>query len=93
MFQEDKMIEGYLATILTGFALILGFTVGWLCSERFAAYMMHESHEYDELFQKNPHPELFTEDGELDRGEYINIQFDPGYDPEQFDPDDIIDMT
>ena len=87
------MIEGYLATILTGFALLLGFTIGWLSSERFSDYMSYESHEYDELCAKNPHPELFDSEGMLDRGEYINIQFDPGYDPELFDPDDIIDMT
>jgi len=87
------MIQGYLAVILTAFALLLGFTIGWLSSERFSAYLEFESHEYDELFEKNPHPELFDSDGHLVRGEYINVVFDPGYDPEDFDPGDITEIS
>lgn len=83
------MIQGSLVVIITAITLLLGFTVGWLSSERFSAYLAFESHEYDELFEKNPHPELFDSDGQLNRGEYINLVFDPGYDPDKFDPDDI----
>ena len=75
--------------ILSALALILGFTVGWLSSERFQAYMAFERHDFEELFAKNPHPELFDEDGNIDRGEYMNVIFEPGYDPDNFDPEDI----
>ena len=51
--------------------------------------MTHIEHDFEELFEKNPHPELFNEDGELDRGDYMMITFEPGYDPETFDPEDI----
>ena len=70
-------------------ALILGFTVGWLSSEKFNAYINFKRHDFEELFQKNPHPELYDDNGDLDRGEYMNITFEPGYDPDEFDPEDI----
>ena len=79
------MITAILATM----ALILGFTVGWLSSEKFNAYINFKRHDFEELFQKNPHPELYDDNGDLDRGEYMNIMFEPGYDPEEFDPEDI----
>ena len=43
-------------------------------------------HDFEELFKKNPHPELFDEDGNLDRGDYTAINFEPGFDPEKWDP-------
>jgi len=52
--------------------------------------MSVEKHEFDELFEKNPHPELFDNDGSLNRGEYMAINFDLGYDPDEFDPEDIM---
>ena len=70
-------------------ALVLGFTVGWLASEKFNAYLAFERHDFEELFQKNPHPELFDEEGNLNRGDYMNITFEPGYNPDEFDPEDI----
>ena len=79
------MITAILATM----ALILGFTVGWLSSEKFNAYINFKRHDFEELFQKNPHPELYDDNGDLDRGEYMNITFEPGYDPDEFDPEDI----
>ncbi len=48
--------------------------------------MQHTEHDHEELFQKNPHPELFDEDGNLDRGDYTTITFDPGFDPDNWDP-------
>ena len=76
--------------VVTILSLILGFTVGWLSSERYTAFMEREIHEYDELFEENPHPEIFKSNGEVYRGEYINVKFDLGYDPDEFEPDDII---
>ena len=78
-----------LIAIFVLMGMILGFTVGWLSSERFQAYMAFERHDFEELFEKNPHPELFDDDGKLNRGEYMNVTFEPGYDPDDFDPEDI----
>ena len=39
-------------------------------------------HEFEDLFQNNPHPELFDAEGNLDRGEYMVINFPPDFDPE-----------
>ena len=67
--------------------LVIGGVVGWLGAERYISMMvqnsiMHEPHEFEELFQKNPHPELFDENGELNRGDdYIVINFPLGFDP------------
>lgn len=78
--------------LFTEVALILGVVVGWLSAERFHDFMEKTRHHYEELFEKNPHPELYDEDGELDRGDYMVINFDPGYDPEQFDPEDLQEL-
>ena len=40
-----------------------------------------------ELFRENPHPELFDADGEINRGDYITMMFDPGFDPDEWDPE------
>ena len=69
--------------------LILGVVVGWLCAERFRAYMEHNRHTFEELFEQNPHPEIFDDNGQIDRGDYMSINFEPGYDPDEFDPEDI----
>ena len=71
--------------------LIVGVVVGWIASERFYNYMMKNAHEFEELFDENPHPEIFDKDGKVYRGEYLAINFEPGYDPEQFDPEDLHD--
>jgi hypothetical protein len=78
--------------LFTEVALILGVIVGWLSAERFHDFMEKTRHHYEELFEKNPHPELYDEDGELDRGDYMVINFDPGYDPDQFDPEDLQEL-
>ena len=78
-----------IAVVFIFLSLVLGFVAGWLTSERYIAFMTHIEHDFEELFEKNPHPELFDEDGELDRGDYMMITFEPGYDPEDFSPEDI----
>ncbi len=67
----------------------LGFIMGWLGNEKYTALLVRETHEFDQLFEENPHPELYDSDGNLDRGEYMFISFEPGYDPEDWDPEDI----
>ena len=70
--------------------LVLGFVAGWMGAERYIAFMQHIEHEHEQLFKQNPHPELFDADGEIDRGDYITMMFDPGFDPEEWDPENDI---
>jgi len=66
--------------------LLVGLTIGWMVSERFSALNPPEFHEYEELFQKNPHPEIFDTEGNIDRGDYYTLFIDPEY-FEQFNSD------
>lgn len=79
-----------LTALLSVLFLSVGFILGWLGNERYVALFNLEEHDYDELFEKNPHPELFDEDGKLFKGEYINLKFDLGYNPDEFNPEDIV---
>ena len=67
--------------------LIIGVITGWLAAERYIAFMEHNEHEFEELFKENPHPEIYNNKGELNRGDYITMVFDPGFDPDDWDPD------
>ena len=69
--------------------LLVGLVIGWLGAERYFAMMTHEDHGFEELFAQNPHPEIFKKDGTIDRSEYTCLTFDLGYDPEEFNPEDI----
>ena len=70
-------------------ALLIGGVIGWIVQAMFTAYLNYERHDYEELFEKNPHPELFDEDGEVYRGEYMNVNFELGYDPDDFEAGDV----
>lgn len=80
----------YQAFIIAQISLIVGIVTGWLASERFHDFMMKSRHRYEELFKENPHPELYT-DGKINRGDYLVINFEPGYDPEEYDPEDLLE--
>ena len=69
--------------------LLVGLVLGWIGQAMFTAHLNYTRHDYEDLFEKNPHPELFDEDGDVYRGEYMNVSFEPGYDPEDFDPEDV----
>ena len=69
--------------------LLVGLVIGWIGQAMFTAHLNYTRHDYEELFEKNPHPELFDEEGDVYRGEYMNVSFEPGYDPEDFDPEDV----
>ena len=74
-----------IATAATLFVVlfgVVGSVVGWLACERYTAYHFQEPHEFEDLFENNPHPELFDVNGELDRGEYFVINFPDNFDPE-----------
>ena len=69
----------------------LGFISG-LVRERevHSSDSQKESHEFDQLFEENPHPEIFDKDGKVNKGEYMFVKFDLGYDADEFDPEDIV---
>lgn len=69
--------------------LIVGGVVGWLASERYTEWLNKKTHDFEDLFEENPHPEIYDKDGKINRGEYMCVNFDFGYDPEDFDPEDI----
>ena len=83
----DQVIYTILFSVLF---LSVGVIGGWFAAERYIAYMTYERHDFEELFEENPHPEIFDKDGKLNRGDYLTINFEPGYDPENFSPEDII---
>ena len=69
----------------------LGFIVGWIGNEKYTALLQKESHEFDQLFEENPHPEIFDKNGNVNKGEYMFVKFDLGYDADDFDPEDIVE--
>lgn len=71
--------------------LMLGLVVGWVAARRFDEYLDKESHHFDELFERNPHPELYNEKGKLHKGEYLTLNFDPGFDPDEMDDEELFE--
>ena len=63
--------------------LAIGLIIGWQGAERYIAFLQFREHDYEELFEKNPHPELFDKDGKLNRGDYISLGFDPDFNPDE----------
>ena len=73
--------------IVSLLCIAVGFVAGWLGAERYIAFMQHTEHDFEELFRENPHPEIFKKDGKIERGDYLAINFDPNFDPEEWDPE------
>ena len=73
--------------VISFLAFTIGVTLGWVSAERYIAFMQHIEHDHEELFEKNPHPELFDDKGNLNRGDYMTISFDPGFNPDEWDPE------
>ena len=78
--------------VLSSLCLIVGVLSGWFASEKYNAFMQKTEHEFDELFEENPHPEIYNEKGEINKGEYITMVFEPGFDPELWDPETDIEI-
>lgn len=72
--------------------LITGAISGWLACERYQAIITMNEHEFDNLFETNPHPEIYNSDGKINRGEYMSISFDLGYNPDEFSGDDVNEL-
>ena len=79
----------YIFILFSILFLFVGLLGGWFFSDKYREFMEHERHALEDLFEQNPHPELYDEDGEIDRGDYYVINFEPGYDVDLFSPDDI----
>ena len=69
--------------LLSFLFLAVGILGGWIGAERYLAYLQYEEHEFEELFERSPHPELFDSEGNLFRGEYMVLNFPPDFDPEE----------
>lgn len=82
-------METFILMSIFTMTLVLGGTVGWIAASSFIAYMNYERHDFEDLFEKNPHPEIYDENGDIFRGTYMNVNFEPGYDPDEFDPEDV----
>lgn len=66
--------------------LVVGVLAGWFFAEKYIAFVhlqMEEPHEFQELFEENPHPELFDTEGNLYKGEYWTINIPHDFDPEK----------
>ena len=62
--------------------LLNGIMLGWIGAERYIAFIAKTRHEYEELFEENPHPELYDKNGKIIRNDYMTITFEAGYTPE-----------
>lgn len=69
--------------------LLTGIIIGWLGAERYISIISYTPHEFENIIRENPHPEIFDKKGKLNRDDYLSIQFEPGYDAEEFSPKDI----
>ena len=81
--------------LLCGLVTVVCSLVTWIVAEKYITHMallktkvaleqqnaLLNRHEFEDLFQNNPHPEIFDAEGNIDRGEYFVINF-----PENFDP-------
>ena len=81
----------HIGFLISEIFLILGVVVGWLAADKFLEMRDAKRHHFEDLFESNPHPEIFNKDGDIDRGEYMSINFEPGYDPEEWDPEDLFE--
>ena len=69
--------------------LLIGGMLGRLGAERYLALLTHQRHEYENLFDENPHPEIYDKKGKINREDYMAITFDPGFKLEDYEPGDI----
>lgn len=85
-----------MSPVVLGLTALVFALVGWIASEKYFTHMavlqaklqleQHNAllnrHEFEDLFVNSPHPELFDKDGNLDRGDYLVINFPENFDPE-----------
>ena len=77
------------ATLFTMLFLPLGIVIGWISHETFTTHLIEKEHPFNDIITQNPHPELFDKDGKIIGTDYMALTFDLGYDPDEFEPEDI----
>ena len=68
-----------------------GIIIGWVSHDVFIKYIDDSQQPFNKLFQENPHPELFNDQGKIIKDDYMALNFELGYSPDDFDPEDIHD--
>lgn len=73
--------------------LLVGFMLGWFGNEKYTALIDFEPHEFEKIIEENPHPEIYSKDGKINREDYLTVSFELGYDPSEdgFDGEDNIE--
>lgn len=69
--------------------LLVGILLGIVANERYREFVVWNTHEFDKIFKENPHPEIYDKKGKLIKEDYIALNFDLGYDPEDYDEEDL----
>lgn len=70
--------------------LLVGLTMGWVGQIFYNQFMEKVHHDFEDLFTDNPHPEIFMDNGKIYRGDYLTVNFEPGFDPEtDWNPENI----
>ena len=77
------------AILFTMVFLPIGIVIGWISHDTFMSYMEVNKHPFSDIITQNPHPELFDKNGKVIGTDYLALTFDLGYDPEEFEPEDI----
>ena len=86
---ETSVVSALTFIVGTGVGLVSGLVAGWFISDKYNQMLIAKEHDFEELFKENPHPEIFDDDGKIVRSDYMAINFDLGYNPDDFDPEDI----
>ncbi len=76
-------------TLFSILFLFVGVIGGWFIADKYNEFRDAREHDFEELFEKNPHPEIYDKDGNIDRGDYTALTFELGYDPEEWEPEDL----
>lgn len=67
------------ASLLFVLTILVGVIIGWcmrFAYDEILDRLYQEPHPFDHIFESNPHPELFDNNGNLYRGDYISANFD-----------------
>lgn len=77
------------AVLFSFLFLTVGFLAGWFVADKYTALILSKRHDFEDLFEENPHPEIYDNKGKIYRGDYVAITFEPGYNADDFDPEDL----
>lgn len=72
-----------ITALLSILFLLVGLIIGWTIHEKYIEYLHYNTHEFEKIIQQNPHPEIFDDTGKVNREEYLCVNFELGFDPDQ----------